>query len=159
MARATAFGIAAAPEAGAPASGIGPRVALILLTCAAVSGAVALGGGAEAVELDLARVIRCMAAIKGGLALLAFAACLWRLSRPSPGWRGAVYVAGPPLMAAGAIALWNLASFGLAALGLHAALGALLAAALTDRDFILLSRRASSAASLPSARSPRSGRA
>ncbi|MGT2488102.1 hypothetical protein ACU4GA_23585 [Methylobacterium oryzae CBMB20] len=50
------------------------------------------------------------------------------------GWRSAVYVAGPPLMALGAAGLWSLRDPGLAALGLHLGLFAILAAALTDRE-------------------------
>lgn len=159
MALATVSGLPAAASDRPATAGLGPRAGLVLLTLAAVGGALALGPGSTAIEPDLARVIRCMAAIKGVFAVAAFAACLWRLGRPAPGWRGAVYVAGPPLMAAGSLALWTMQFFGPAALGLHAGLIAVVAAALTDRDFIVLARRASAGASPASARAPRSARA
>jgi hypothetical protein len=90
----------------------------------------------------LVRVIRFMALVKGGFSLAAFVACFWRLARPAALWRTPVYVAGPPLMAAGAIGLWSLHDLGIAALGLDLGLLAMLAAALTDPDFLPdLSRR------------------
>ncbi|MEG9527770.1 MAG: hypothetical protein MIL41_18725, partial [Hyphomicrobiales bacterium] len=93
--------------------------------------------------------IRFMALIKGGLALAAFAGCFWRLARPAAPWRMPVYVAGPPVMAAGAIGLWSLHDLGLAALGLHLGLFAVLAAALTDPAFLPdPSRRRSSGSAL-----------
>ncbi|MGU3468388.1 hypothetical protein ACLBXO_26410 [Methylobacterium sp. C33D] len=88
---------------------------------------------AAPVDPDLVRVIRFMALLKGGFALAALAGCFWRLGRPA-GWRSVVYVAGPPLMALGAAGLWSLRDPGLAALGLHLGLFAVLAAALTDRE-------------------------
>lgn len=88
---------------------------------------------AAAIDPDLVRVIRFMALLKGGFALVALAGCFWRLGRPT-GWRSVVYVAGPPLMALGAAGLWSLRDPGLAALGLHLGLFAVLAAALTDRE-------------------------
>ncbi|MFD0934557.1 hypothetical protein ACFQ12_05080, partial [Methylobacterium trifolii] len=63
------------------------------------------------------------------------AACLWRLGRPVSGWRHLAYVAGPPLMAGGAVVLWSLHGLA-AALGLHLGLFSVVAAALTDADFI-----------------------
>lgn len=115
-----------------------PRAALVLLTVATLAGAGAVAVQAPPTRLDpdLVRVIRFMAAIKGGFALAALAACFWRLARPAQAWRTVVYVAGPPSMAAGAIVLASLHSPGLAAAAVHLGLFALLAAALTDRDFI-----------------------
>ena len=109
------------------------RPLLVLLTVLAFSGAgiAALRAPAVAMDPDLARVIRAMAAIKGGFALAAFAG----LARPTRGWRTAIYVAGPPLMVAGAIGLFSLQGLGAAALGLHLGLFAVLAAALTDPAF------------------------
>ncbi len=88
-----------------------------------------------AVEADLARVLQFMAALK-----LAFAACAlgvswWRLARPAEGWRGIAYVAGPPLSLGGGLLMLSLAHPGLAAIGVHAGLAAVIAAALTDQDF------------------------
>lgn len=114
------------------------RVALLVLsTLAIAAGSVAiLGGDPARVEPDLARVLRLMAAMKGTFALAAFMACYWRLARPANPWRTAIYVAAPPLMAAGAAGMWSLHHLGVAALGLHAGLFAVLAAALTDPDFL-----------------------
>ncbi len=123
------------------------RIALLLLTAVALlgAGAAALRAPAATVDPDLVRVIRFMAAIKGGLALAAVAACFWRLARPAGPWRTAIYVAGPPAMAGASVALGALLSPALAAAALHLGLLAVVAAALTDRDFIpdmLLRRRA-----------------
>jgi hypothetical protein len=114
------------------------RAALVALTAVAVLGATAAAvrAPAAAIDPDLARVMRFMALMKGGFALAAFAACLWRLARPAAAWRTAVYVVGPPLMAGGAIGLWALLSPALAAGALHLGLLAVLAAALTDADFL-----------------------
>ncbi|MDP4022818.1 hypothetical protein Q8W71_09310 [Methylobacterium sp. NEAU 140] len=139
--------ITEAPAAGAARPGLArPNLAranparswLTGLTALALlaAGAVAVRAPAVAVDPDLARVIRAMALIKGGFALVALAGAWWRLARPAAAWRTAVYVAGPPLMAAGAVALWSLHGFGVAALGLHLGLFALLAAALTDPGFL-----------------------
>ncbi|MEE7493245.1 hypothetical protein [Methylobacterium oryzae] len=111
------------------------RRMLAALTILALPLAWVAAGRAPAapVDPDLVRVIRFMALLKGGFALAALAGCFWRLGRPA-GWRSAVYVAGPPLMALGAAGLWSLRDPGLAALGLHLGLFAILAAALTDRE-------------------------
>jgi len=121
----------------------GPQVRRARLTLALLSG-LALAVGLTLVarqdpatrDPDFLRLMRFMAAIKGGFALAALAACLWRLARPATSWRTVVYVAGPPLMGVGAFALWALRDPGLAALGLHLGLFAVLAAALTDPDFV-----------------------
>jgi hypothetical protein len=118
---------------------IGPaRLALVLLTAAAVLGtaAMAVRSPATPVEPDLARVIRFMAAIKGGFALAALVAGFWRLARPAAPWRTAIYVLGPPAMAGGALALGTLHAPALAAASLHLGLLAVVAAALTDPDFL-----------------------
>jgi hypothetical protein len=130
--------IAAAPAARAASPWRPARLALVLLTAAALLGtaAVAVRAPAVPVEPDLARVIRFMAAIKGAFALAALAGCVWRLARPAVPWRTAIYVAGPPAMAAGALALGTLHSPGLAAAALHLGLFGVLAAALTDSEFL-----------------------
>jgi|GEM_PF-1366291 len=114
------------------------RAALLVLTAVALlgAGAVTLRAPATPLDPDLVRVIRFMAAIKGGLALAAVAACFWRLARPAAPWRTAIYVAGPPVMAGASIALAALQSPALAAASLHLGLLAVTAAALTDADFI-----------------------
>jgi hypothetical protein len=138
-------------SAVAPSGPRSARPALAVMTaCAVLVGcAAAVRGPTATVDPDLVRVIRFMALIKGGLALAAFAGCFWRLARPAALWRMPVYVAGPPVMAAGAIGLWSLHDLGLAALGLHLGLFAVLAAALTDPAFLPdLSRRRSSGSAL-----------
>lgn len=119
------------------AIGLGPRALLVLAAAAALLAACVVVARAPAatIEPDLVRVIRCMALIKGGFAAIALAASWWRLARPASGWRAVAYVAGPALMAGGAVALWSLQSVGLAALGLHLGLFGVLAAGLTDPAF------------------------
>lgn len=114
------------------------RLVLALATIAALALAAAMPATSpeRSVDADLVLVIRAMAVIKGGMAALAVVACLWRLARPAAGWRRFAYGAGPPVMAAGAIALWRLEMLGIAALGLHVALFGVVAAALTDADFV-----------------------
>ncbi|MCJ2135981.1 hypothetical protein MKK69_18320 [Methylobacterium sp. J-026] len=113
------------------------RAALVLLTALALLGAWTVSRSpVTPVDPDLVRVIRFMAALKGGFALVALAACFWRLARPAGPWRTAVYVAGPPSMAAGALVLGALHSPAIAAGALHLGLLAVVAAALTDRDFL-----------------------
>ena len=124
----------ASPLAGRPR---GARLLLALLTVVALAGAGIAAVRAPSIPMDpdLARVIRAMGLIKGAFALAAFAGCLWRLARPARPWRTAIYVAGPPLMVAGAIGLFSLQGLGAAAIGLHLGLFAVIAAALTDPDF------------------------
>jgi hypothetical protein len=136
---ASAIAFPSAPGARVSAS----RALLVAATCAALA-LVALAPSdvrPDVVEPDLALVLRWMAAIKGGMAGLALAACFWRLARPAASWRLAAYLVGPPLMAAGSLALWRLQALGLAAAGLHLGLFALLLAAATDVHFIPASLR------------------
>ncbi|MCJ2098027.1 hypothetical protein [Methylobacterium sp. E-046] len=121
----------------ARARGRPARRALVGLTAVALLASAAIATAPAAfVEPDLARVIRFMALIKGGFALAALAGCFWRLARPAGTVRTAIYVAAPPAMAAGALALGSLHSPALAAAGLHLGLLAVLAAALTDSEFL-----------------------
>lgn len=133
----TALGPDAAVYPARSAIGLGPRPVLVLAAAVAlVAGTIGVvRAPVAAIDPDLVRVIRGMALIKGGLASAALAACLWRLGRPAAGWRRFAYVAGPPLMLGGAVALWSLQSLGLAALGLHLGLFGVLAAGLTDPAF------------------------
>ena len=116
----------------------GRRALLVLGTVAGIGVAAALGAGPTASETDpdLVRLLHFMALMKGVFALVAFAACYWRLARPAVAWREAVYVAGPGLMAAGAVCLWQLQAAGLSAAVLQIGMFALLAAGLTDEAFI-----------------------
>ena len=132
----------AAPAMAATARINGRRALLVLGTLAAV--ALTLGDASPAAadaDHDLVRLLQFMAALKGGFAVVALAACYWRLARPATAWRDVVYVAGPALMTAGAIGLWRLQSAGLAAILLHAGMFGLLAAGLTDAAFLPASRR------------------
>ena len=133
----TAFGPDATVVPARVAIGLGPRPVLVLsVAVALVAGTIGVVRAPVAtIDPDLVRVIRCMALIKGGLALAALAACFWRLGRPAAGWRRFAYVAGPPSMLGGAVALWTLHGVGLAALGLHLGLFGVLAAGLTDPAF------------------------
>lgn len=117
---------------------LGGRTALALATLAFVTGGVALATLAAPAEIDpdLARLLRFMALLKGAFAFAGFAAGYWRLARPAAPWRSAVYILAPGLMAGGAIGLYGLQAAGLSTLVLHAGLLGMLAAALTDRDFI-----------------------
>ncbi|MCJ2012746.1 hypothetical protein [Methylobacterium sp. J-076] len=114
------------------------RAVLVALTALALVGAGAAVARAPAasVDPDLMRVVRFMAAMKGGFALAALAACFWRLARPAAPWRMAAYLAGPPAMAAGAVALWASLAPAAAAACLHLGLFTVVAAALTDPGFI-----------------------
>jgi hypothetical protein len=123
---------------------VGPRVLLVAATVLASALVLAIDDGAAkaSVEADLARVLQFMAALK-----LAFAACAlgvswWRLARPAEGWRGIAYVAGPPLSVGGGLLMLSLAHPGLAAIGVHAGLAAVIAAALTDKAFFADRQRA-----------------
>lgn len=129
------------PAIAAPATAsrprVGPRTLLLVATLLASAGVLAIDAGAATVpvEADLARILRFMAALKLALAACALAASWWRLARPAAGWRGTAYVVGPPLSVGGALVMLSLAHPGLAALGVHAGLLAVLAASLTDKDF------------------------
>ncbi|WP_342153691.1 hypothetical protein [Methylorubrum sp. SB2] len=122
---------------------VGPRTLLLAAAFLAAGAVLATYDptAKSAVEADLARVLQFMAALK-----LAFAACAlglswWRLARPAEGWRGIAYVAGPPLSLGGGLLMLSLAHPGLAAIGVHAGLAAVIAAALTDKDFFTGRRR------------------
>lgn len=132
----TAASTAQPVPAGALAPRVRRRTVLALATAAALAAGAALGPSATGTEPDLVRLMRFMAAMKGGFAVLAFAACWYRLARPAAPWRSLVYLAAPALMAGGALALWRLAAPGVSAGALHLGLLALLAAALTDGDFL-----------------------
>lgn len=99
------------------------------------------GTAAQDLDPDLVRLMRFMALLKGAFLVVALAGSFWRLARPAPIWRTVVYVGGPALMAAGTVALWRMQDAGIAAAALHVGMFALLAAALTDRDFIPALRR------------------
>lgn len=116
---------------------LGPRSALAAATVLALAAGAGWGLSAPqaGLDADLVRVLRFMAVIKLAFAVIALAASWWRLARPASGWRTAAYIGGPPLAVGGAMLLLALHDLGIAALALHGGLLAVLAAALTDRDF------------------------
>ncbi len=137
-----------APAIQAPITGsrlrVGPRALLVTATFLA-AGAVLASYDQTAkasVEADLARVLQFMAALKLTFAAGALGVSWWRLGRPAEGWRGIAYLAGPPLSVGGGLTMLSLAHPGLAAIGVHAGLAAVIAAALTDKDFFAGRRRA-----------------
>ena len=118
------------------------RAFLVLGTVAAFAVAGTLNGSVtHDIDPDLVRLMRFMALLKGVFLVVAWVGSFWRLARPAPIWRTVVYVVGPSSMAAGTVALWRLQDAGIAAAALHVGMFALLAAALTDRDFIPALRR------------------
>ncbi len=137
-----------APAIQAPITGsrlrVGPRALLVTATFLA-AGAVLASYDQTAkasVEADLARVLQFMSALKLTFAACALGVTWWRLGRPAEGWRGIAYLAGPPLSVGGGLMMLSLAHPGLAAIGVHAGLAAVIAAALTDKDFFAGRRRA-----------------
>jgi hypothetical protein len=127
---------AMAPSAGGRVSRARWVLALATALAVAAGATVVAAGDGAAHDPDFVRLMRFMAAMKGGFALAALAACFWRLGRPAVAWRRVAYVAGPPLIGVGAAGLWALRDPGFFALGLHLGLFAVLAAALTDPDFV-----------------------
>ncbi|KQT61355.1 hypothetical protein ASG52_00240 [Methylobacterium sp. Leaf456] len=113
------------------------RALLLVATLLAAAGVLAtFDASAKAtVEADLARVLQFMAALKLAFAACALGVSYWRLARPAEGWRGIAYVAGPPLSLGGGLLMLSLTHPGLAAVGVHAGLAMVIAAALTDPAF------------------------
>lgn len=135
-------GLEGSTRATRPSAATVNRALLLVGTAGALAVAGGLNGAAAAdVDPDLVRLMRFMALLKGAFLIVALAGAYWRLARPSAAWRTTVYVAGPALMAGGTVALWRMQDPGLAAGALHIGLFALVAAALTDRDFIPALRR------------------
>ncbi|HEY0777424.1 MAG TPA: hypothetical protein VGD56_05600, partial [Gemmatirosa sp.] len=93
------------------------------------------------VDPDLARLLRAMAAIKGGLVTLGAAAVGWRLRRPTPPAFAAGYVALVWVAGAATGAIWQLAGVGRAAVALHVAGALLVVLAWRDREFVPAVRR------------------
>lgn len=116
---------------------LGPRALLLAATFLAAGAVLATydPSAKASVEADLARVLQFMAALKLAFAACALGVAWWRLARPVEGWRGFAYVAGPPLAVGGGLLMLSLAHPGLAAIGVHAGLVAVIAAALTDKSF------------------------
>ena len=126
--------VATAPVAAALSGGAMLRVAA--WAGAAIAAALALGVGRPELLLasdpELARLLRGMAVIKGGLVLLAMALLTWRLGQPLPSRLAAVYLGSVWLAAAASVLIWQLSFIGLAAVAFHGAELAFLAAAWMD---------------------------
>ena len=143
----TIFPTADAPAAGHARPGIAGtatwRIVLIggVALAVVLAEAVASGPFVPGVDADLLRLMRAMALIKGGFAVVAAALCYWRLARPMPFWRASASVGGTWIMAAGAVAIWHMRYLGPASIGLHGAMFGLIFLSLTDRDFFPASRR------------------
>jgi hypothetical protein len=124
----TSITIAAASER----SGFGsPALAragiLLVVTAALAAGYLATGGAATAAAVAhdgaaLTRLMRFMAALKGGLALGAAAAVVWRLGAAVTVPWFAAYALACGAMAAGPGLIWGMAHVGLGALLLHGGL-------------------------------------
>jgi hypothetical protein len=81
---------------------------------------------------ELVRLLRGMAAIKGGIVVLVLGLALWRM-----GWRvaplpGALYSAGVAAMSGASVWIWQLSAIAPAAILFHAGIAALLVGALVD---------------------------
>lgn len=71
---------------------------------------------------DLTHLLRFMAALKGAMALAAFAAVLWRFGEPVTSGRLGAYALVSGIMAAGPPLIWGIDRVGLGALLLHGGL-------------------------------------
>lgn len=127
------------------------RAILLLIVAAALAGGVmtadtaAKAAAAQAAGEDLTRLMRFMAAIKGGLALAALAGVVWRLGTPVSMTRFVAYGAACAAMGAGPGLIWTMTHVALGALLLHG--GLLVAVLMLWRDPAVADRLA---AMLPS---------
>jgi hypothetical protein len=85
-----------------------------------------------ATPADLARLLRFMALIKGGIAVAALGAVWWRLRVPVTMKLSLAYVVGTWIMLGASVAIWQLAHMVLAAVAFHAGMLAVLVAAWRD---------------------------
>lgn len=112
------------------------RRALLVLGAALVLGlgVITLRGASPAMEPALLNLMKFMAAIKAGTALLALSLAGWRLGRPaSPSLLAALY-AGPIGMTGAAFTIWQLQYLLPAMVMFYSALALLLWAAVVDSD-------------------------
>lgn len=106
---------------------VGPRAlrALAIVACIAAATIVwSLADPSAAVRADpeLARLLRGMAVLKGGMVVAAIAILWWRFAYPIAPRVAVVYVACSALMAASAAAIWQLTFLLPAAASFHAGL-------------------------------------
>jgi hypothetical protein len=113
-----------AVRAAAPASSAAVLRAAVLLGCAAAIGvAVHVGDPAAYLVADpaLARLLRCMALIKGLLVVCAVAAVLWRCGWPVSRPVAAAYAGGCWMLAGSTMMIWQLSMIPVSAVLFHAA--------------------------------------
>jgi phage shock protein PspC (stress-responsive transcriptional regulator) len=99
------------------------RLALIAVAVAGAAAGLWWGGPATSLQADpdLARLLRGMALIKGGMVVGAIAAVWWRLSWPASPRVAIGYVAGCAALAGSTALIWQLTAIVLAALLFHSA--------------------------------------
>jgi len=101
----------------------------------AVLGALVLGlMGRGAADPELALLLRFMALVKGGVALVAAGFVAWRLRAPIAPGMGAIYIAAVAAMAGGAGLIWQLAHVAWGALLVHGGLITLVGVTWLDRS-------------------------
>lgn len=134
----------AARSASVVAVPSGRRVTLVpaLLVVGALAAAAgvlaaapAFGAPAAAADVDLARLLRAMAAIKGALVTAGAGVLAWRLRRPAPMALVLTYLAGVWVASAATAAMWSLVALGPVAIALHAAGAVLVVVAWRDAGF------------------------
>ena len=95
------------------------------------------------IEPDLARLLRGMALLKGGIALAAVGVLLWRFGHPTPPRMVTAYIAGAALIVGASVLIWQLVHIPAAAFAFHVGEFALLIAAWRDRDGVRAIRHGS----------------
>ena len=124
----------ASSKAASPDSTFHPLALRALLLFGVVAaGVLAIGLSAEATSLaaepSLVRLLRGMALIKGGIALLAVVLSAWRFGRPLSSPAAAGYLVGTWSLCAATTLIWDLRFIPAAALVFHVAMVGLLALA------------------------------
>lgn len=99
---------------------------VILIASLAGLAAAILWGDHAAIDPDLARLLRAMALIKAGMAVVLLLVLWWRLAAPVTPIRLIFYQLASMMMAAGPRLIWDFAHIGLGAALLHGGLFALL---------------------------------
>jgi hypothetical protein len=96
--------------------------------------ALALGSGPAAADPELMLLIRFMAVLKAGMALLGMALAAWRLRYPASTRMAAGYVVAVALMAGAPGLIWEMSHIVAGAVVFHAGLGIFLTCAWADRE-------------------------
>lgn len=111
------------------------RAALILamaMTASAAAAIMAPVSAAAQIDPDLARLLRAMVGIKGGIALAAAPLVYWRLGHSPPGVAALGYCASLCVAVAALVGLWGLASIPLGSLLFYSGLTGLILTARLD---------------------------